>query len=263
MIRRVELLCSLFLCIVCAATAFSFGYGFASTHHNINAVQQQSKSSSSSRNSIPNYSEAVRNTALFAAGAGADRAGGGGAAAGARRSSGGGVGKTRDSPQHRIKTAKVTRLLRDELSDIITSCDIRAVVYPEDKLLQTVSIVDIELSGDFSVAKVYISVFGNSVEKRQVYVWLNENLGQVRHSLCKRMKWLRKVPAVSFALADTQASFLLNDVMDDLAKDGEATVGDDDDIDFEEDDEDDDDDEDFDDNDEYAVGGKEEAGWRS
>lgn len=242
-----------FLCIVCTASAFGFG-GF---HNSI-----QIKSSSSIGSSTPRFSDGL---ILFAAGAGGERgAGAGGRGRTGGGGGGGGGGKTRDSPQHRIKTAKVTRLLRDELSDIITSCDIRATVYPEDKLLQTVSIVDIDLSNDFSVAKVYISVFGNSVEKRQVYVWLNENLGQVRHSLCKRMKWLRKVPAVSFALADTQASFLLNDVMDDLAKDAGAATDDDDDIDFEEDDFEEDDDKDFDEDDvDVELDAKEEAGWRS
>lgn len=137
----------------------------------------------------------------------------------------------RENPRNKIKSAKVARVLRDELSDIICTCDIKAPVYPNEELLKTVSIVDIELSPDFSVAKVYITVSGNSVEKRQIYVWLSENVGQVRHTLCKRLRTLRRVPNVSFSLADTQASFYLNDIIDEFA---EPDDFDEDDIDFEE-----------------------------
>lgn len=140
---------------------------------------------------------------------------------------------SRSRPEDKIKLAKTVRVLRDELSDIICSCDIKANVYPDEEMLKTVSIVDIDLSPDFSTAKVFISVLGNSVEKRQIYVWLSENIGQVRHSLSKRLKSLRKVPQVTFSLSDTKAAFYLNDLIDELATKGQTDNFDD--IDFEED----------------------------
>ena len=156
-------------------------------------------------------------------------------------------GRTRDDPRSNIKIGRVIRVFRDELSDILTNLDVKAQIYPNEELMKTLSIVDIEMSPDYSYAKVYITVFGNSVEKRQVYVWLNENIGQVRYSLSKRLKNLRKIPQVDFHLADTQGTYFLNDELDDLSKEYGTffETYDDDDIDFEEVEEEDDDDIDF------------------
>ena len=121
------------------------------------------------------------------------------------------------NPRNNVRQLKAVRVLRDEISDIICSGDIKANVYPDENLLKAVSIINIDLSSDFSIAKITISVAGNSVEKRQIYVWLNDNIGQVRHSLAQRLRTLRKVPQLSFELADTQSVFYLNDVMDNFS----------------------------------------------
>lgn len=122
--------------------------------------------------------------------------------------------KRSTAPSNNIRQMKVARVLRDELSDIICSGDIKANIYPEDNLLKSVNILNIQLSADLSIAKVLISASGNSVERRQIYVWLNENIGQVRHSLTQRLRTLRRVPTVSFELADTQSAFYLTEVME-------------------------------------------------
>ena len=144
------------------------------------------------------------------------------------------------SPKNNIKQLKTARVLRDELSDIICSGDIKANVYPDENLMRSVTVLNVELSADLSLAKVSISASGNSVERRQMYVWLNENIGQVRHSLTKRLRSLRRVPIVSFELADTQSSFYLSEVMDNLSS-SSAMQGadgfDDDDVEFEEEEE--------------------------
>mmetsp|Transcript_14632 Transcript_14632/g.21806 ORF Transcript_14632/g.21806 Transcript_14632/m.21806 type:complete len:199 (+) Transcript_14632:29-625(+) len=127
------------------------------------------------------------------------------------------VRKTSNTPGNNVRQLKAVRVLRDEISDIICSGDIKANVYPDENLLKAVSIINIDLSSDFSIAKITISVAGNSVEKRQIYVWLNDNIGQVRHSLAQRLRNLRKVPQISFELADTQSAFYLNDVMDNFS----------------------------------------------
>ena len=140
------------------------------------------------------------------------------------------------SPKNNIRQLKAARVLRDELSDIICSGDIKANVYPDENLMRSVTVLNVELSADLSLATVSISASGNSVERRQMYVWLNENIGQVRHSLTKRLRTLRRVPIVSFELADTQSSFYLSEVMDNLSSSSsqaEDGFGDDD-VDFEE-----------------------------
>lgn len=125
-----------------------------------------------------------------------------------------------------IRKRKIARILRDELSDIICSGDIRANVYPDEALLGSVMITDIELNGDLSIAKVYINVAGNVVERRQIYVWLCDNIGQIRFSLNTRLKSFRRVPLVSFVLADTQSSKYFDSVMDEIALSNKQETGD-------------------------------------
>ena len=66
---------------------------------------------------------------------------------------------------------------------IVSEGDIRAMFYPDDDLLRATTISEVDVSADLSTANVYISVLGNSVEKRQVFVWLCENIGQVRYEV--------------------------------------------------------------------------------
>ena len=124
-----------------------------------------------------------------------------------------GTGREYSSYADRMKL-KVARVLRDELSDIICSCDIRANTYPDTALLQGVTVTNIEFGADLSTAKVYLSIFGNSVEKRQVYVWLCNNIGQVRHSLAQRRKDLKRIPEIRFSLSDTQSEQYLHKILD-------------------------------------------------
>ena len=121
-----------------------------------------------------------------------------------------------ESKTDSIRQSRVARSIRDELSDIICNVDIKANAYPDEDLLKATSIVDVEISSDLSYAKVYITVLGNAVAKRQVFVWLCENIGQVRYSLAKRLRHMRKCPEIFIKLADTQASHLLS-VMEEIA----------------------------------------------
>eukprot|EP00286_Rhodomonas_abbreviata_P001832 CAMPEP_0181291144 /NCGR_PEP_ID=MMETSP1101-20121128/1806_1 /TAXON_ID=46948 /ORGANISM="Rhodomonas abbreviata, Strain Caron Lab Isolate" /LENGTH=174 /DNA_ID=CAMNT_0023395507 /DNA_START=137 /DNA_END=661 /DNA_ORIENTATION=- len=110
---------------------------------------------------------------------------------------------------------KVARLLRDELSDIISNRgNVKASVYPDDHLLQSIAIANIDFSADLSIAKVYVSLLGNSVQKRQVFVWLCDNVRQIRHSLSQRLRNLKRLPEITFRLVDTQSSFYLRDMID-------------------------------------------------
>lgn len=82
-----------------------------------------------------------------------------------------------------VRVARIARALRDELSSIICEGDIKAMVYPDDDLLKSTTVCEVEVSADLSTATIYVSVLGNSVEKRQVFVWLCENVGQVRYEV--------------------------------------------------------------------------------
>ena len=84
--------------------------------------------------------------------------------------------------------------------------------------MRATSIMHVDVSSGLEAATVHISVLGNSVEKRQVFVWLCENLGQVRYELCKRLKHMKKVPEIRFKLADTQAAADLMAMMEEISE---------------------------------------------
>ena len=133
-----------------------------------------------------------------------------------------------------IRQARIARALRDELTDIICDVDIKAAVYPSENLLRSVTITEVEVTPDLMFAKAFVSVMGNSVEKRQIFVWLCENIGQIRYSLARRMRSMRRVPEISFKLSDTKNVMDLMDLIDEVAPKTESA---DEDIEFEEDEE--------------------------
>ena len=157
---------------------------------------------------------------------GSRSSGGSGSGGGGNSSGGSGGGSENSSSKKRmintrssgIGQQKTARLLRDELTEIICTCDIKAVNYPDENLLRSVSIADIEFSNDLAFAKVYLSILGNSVEKRQIYVWLCQNVGQIRYSLSQRLKNLRRLPEFKFSMIDSQSSFYLNDIIDSITE---------------------------------------------
>lgn len=137
-------------------------------------------------------------------------------------SGGGSGGRSRrgspgQSSRGGIRQARVARSIRDEISSIICDMDIRAKVYPDEDLLRGTSVSEVEVSPDLSYAKIYVSVLGNSVEKRQIFVWLSENIGQVRYSLAKRLRHMRRVPEITFKLANTNQAADLVSLIEDLS----------------------------------------------
>jgi len=115
-----------------------------------------------------------------------------------------------------IRHARVARLLQVELSTIISKSDVKALSYPDNDLLASTTIMDVDLSPDLSYAKVFISVLGNAVEKRQVYVWLCQHIGQVRYSLAKRLRHMKKIPDIHFKLFEAHEMELAS-VLDGLS----------------------------------------------
>lgn len=142
------------------------------------------------------------------------------------------------SLQDNIKLARFARTIRDELSDILGSMDIRSNTMPDEDLFRGTSITDVEVSPDMSTAKITISVLGNSVEKRKLYLWLCDNVSQVRFSLAKRIRYIRRIPLLTFKLLDSQTAEMMNimeeEAMRRLANAQAMPME----IDFEEDDED-------------------------
>ena len=116
-----------------------------------------------------------------------------------------------------IRQARISRSIRDELAEMICEGDIRATSYPDEDLLKSTCITDVEISSDLTYAKVFISVIGNSVERRQVFVWLCENVGQVRYELAKRLRHMKRIPEIFFKLSDNKESSDLINLIDQVS----------------------------------------------
>lgn len=94
-------------------------------------------------------------------------------------------------------------------------------VFPSTML----SVMEVAVTPDLGVAKVFVSVF-NAKSDEEVMRWLNENNGQIRHALAQRIRnQVRKIPELIFQSDKTQETAeriekLLNQIKKDDA--GEA-----------------------------------------
>lgn len=142
------------------------------------------------------------------------------------------------SMQRDIKKQRTARVIRDELVDIITTGSFDSLSSFDETQLLTVTVSSIELNGDLSTAKAVLSIGGTAVERRKVFVWLCKHIGQIRHSLRQRLRSMKRIPMVSFQLADTSADDFLDQFFDDLSMDPDRSERQDEgtieDVDFEE-----------------------------
>jgi ribosome-binding factor A len=121
-----------------------------------------------------------------------------------------------DARRH-IRSRKVSRVVTDELNDILERGDVKGVTAQDLPFLRIVSIANVEVNADCSLAKVLFSVLGNAFEKRKMQIWFTEHQAQLQHSLRKRLRDWRSVPTVSFKLVDQTAWYLQN-TLDDLER---------------------------------------------
>jgi len=66
-----------------------------------------------------------------------------------------------------------------------------------------VSVMKVETFSDFSMSKIYVSVFGDDNKKKKVVAKLNENKKTIRYELAHKVK-LRNVPELVFILDDVE-----------------------------------------------------------
>ena len=66
-----------------------------------------------------------------------------------------------------------------------------------------VTVTEVKVSPDFSIAKIYLSVF-NTEDKQTVILEMEENSVRLRQSLANRIKrHVRRIPQIAFFLDDT------------------------------------------------------------
>ncbi len=92
---------------------------------------------------------------------------------------------------------KMNAVLKKEISDIIT----RKLKNP--LITEMWSILDVDVSKDFSYAKVYISVFSVSAEKKKAtFDAIVRDAKRIRHELSKSVR-ARTVPELHFIIDDS------------------------------------------------------------
>ena len=91
---------------------------------------------------------------------------------------------------------RIRKALIKEISDII----LRHVKDP--RIATVVSVTDIELSNDYTHAKVYISVFGSQQEKEDTFDAVLDTASYIRSEVGRRVR-LRHTPELEFKLDDS------------------------------------------------------------
>ena len=93
----------------------------------------------------------------------------------------------------RVRPERVAHLMRREIAEIIGSR------LRDPRLSHWVSVTDVEVTGDLSLARVYVSILPTGEERERSLRALERAAGYVRHELAPRLG-LREVPEIRFLL---------------------------------------------------------------
>ncbi len=98
-----------------------------------------------------------------------------------------------------IRTERIARLLQRELADIINTS-------LKDDLTALVTLTGVRVSGDLSIATVYVSVLGRSDEERKAtFRHLHEKTQTLRTLLGRRIRHqVRIIPELRLTLDETE-----------------------------------------------------------
>jgi len=108
-----------------------------------------------------------------------------------------------------VKKDRINGIIMRELNDII-----RTEV--KNNKLGFLTITDVVVSNDMSVAKVYVSILGKGYEIKEGLEALEKSKGFIRSSLAKRMT-IKKVPELRFTFDESlQHGNHINDIINKL-----------------------------------------------
>lgn len=95
----------------------------------------------------------------------------------------------------RYRRLRIQDQLREEVSQILFK-DIK------DPGIGFVTIMEVKLTEDLKIAKVFCSVYGDEVEKAKSMAALNRSKGYIKYLLGQRIR-LKYIPEINFVLDDT------------------------------------------------------------
>jgi len=66
-----------------------------------------------------------------------------------------------------------------------------------------VTVTVVRVTGDLSLARIYVSIFSLKEDQKKVLQNLNENVGKIRFEVGNELKNLHKIPELQFRLDDS------------------------------------------------------------
>jgi ribosome-binding factor A len=93
----------------------------------------------------------------------------------------------------KIRPERVAQMIRREIADILEQR------LRDPRLSHWVSVTDVEVTNDLSMARVYVSILPSGEERDRSLETLKRASGYVRHELASRLD-LREVPEIRFLL---------------------------------------------------------------
>jgi ribosome-binding factor A len=88
-------------------------------------------------------------------------------------------------------------------------------------LAGSITIVEVDMSGDNRVAKVMVSAMGSEMEKKLAVAWLNKNARAIRFSLAQRISHIKTVPELRFTASALPEAMEVMSILDSLRKERE------------------------------------------
>jgi ribosome-binding factor A len=92
----------------------------------------------------------------------------------------------------KLRAERVAHLMRREVADILSKLR-------DPRVSHWVSVTDVEVTSDLSLARVYVSILSDGEERERSLKALAGAAGFVRHELAPRLG-LREVPEIRFML---------------------------------------------------------------
>ncbi|CAM9096441.1 unnamed protein product [Laminaria digitata] len=123
------------------------------------------------------------------------------------------------------RQARVSQLVTGELAKILRQGHgIKTKDKIDDDVRCKIAVVDVDMSPDLRTAKVFISVYGDVLEKREAYAWCVKNTKSIRMALATELKGMKRVPELFFRDTDIGAAVDLMALIDRVSDSDEASA---------------------------------------